>query len=110
MEKKVRPKAVPSKTIRMECGCGHIYVTIGRVDGELFEVFATLGRAGGCGYAQNEAMTRSITLGLRYGIPVDEYIKQLKGIRCPTMGLDEGEAITSCAHAIARAIEKEAEL
>ena len=109
MEKKKRPNEVPSKTIRMECGCGHIYITMGRVDGELFEVFSTLGRAGGCGYAQNEALTRSITLGIRYGIPVSEYIRQLKGISCPNWGIDEGKEVPSCAHAIAIALEKEDE-
>ncbi len=110
MEKKERPIIVPSKTIRVECGCGHLYVTIGRVDGKLFEVFTALGKAGGCGYAQNEALTRAITLGVRYGIPINEYVRQLKDIKCPSMGLDEGEEITSCAHAIAVAIEKEAKL
>ena len=109
MEKKKRPTSVPSNTERIECGCGYLYVTIGRVDGEIFEVFAALGRAGGCGYAQNEALTRSITLGIRYGVPVDDYIKQLKEIRCPNMGLDEGKDILSCAHAIAVALEKEME-
>lgn len=107
MEKKKRPKEVQSRTERVECGCGHIYIIVGRVDGEVFEIFATLGRAGGCGYAQNEALTRSITLGLRYGVPVSEYIRQLKDIKCPNMSLDEGESIHSCAHAIAKVLRTE---
>ncbi len=110
MEKKERPKVVTSKTIRIECGCGHLYVTIGRVDEELFEVFSTLGKAGGCAYAQNEALTRCITMGFRYGVPVGEYTRQLKEIRCPTIGLDEGEQVLSCAHAIAMALEREVDI
>ena len=107
MEKKTRPKQVPSKTTRVECGCGHIYITVGKVDEEIFEVFATLGRAGGCGYAQNEALTRSITLGIRCGVPVSEYVRQLEGIKCPNIGLEEGVSILSCADAIAKVLEME---
>ena len=110
MEKKERPKVVTSKTIRIECGCGHLYVTIGRVDEELFEIFTALGKAGGCACSQNEAVTRCITTGLRYGVPVGEYTRQLKEIRCPTMSIDEGEEILSCAHAIAVALEKEVDI
>lgn len=107
MEKKPRPKGVKSRTIKAECGCGHLYVIIGKVDNELFEIFTLLGKAGGCAYAQNEALTRSISLGLRYGIPVSEYIRQLRDIKCPNPVYVEGEIVFSCAHAIAKLLEKE---
>ena len=101
MEKKKRDKILEGKTVRHKTACGNIYITLNTdKEGSLHEVFATLGKAGGCATCQNEALTRSITLGLRYGVPVGEYAKELSAIQCPNKMLDEGEWILSCAHAI----------
>ncbi len=105
--KKQRPRIVHSNTWKIECGCGHIYVTVGKVDGETFEVFAALGRAGGCAYSQNEALCRSISEGLRRGVPASAYINQLSKIKCPSIGYDNGVQIFSCADAISKALEME---
>lgn len=107
MEKKARPKVTEGKTVRLHTGCGHIYITPARTQGELIEVFATLGKAGGCAHCQLEALTRSISLGLKYGIPVSEYVDELKNIRCPSPIIDEGVEILSCPDAIAKVLEKE---
>jgi len=45
-----------------------------------FEVFVTLGKAGGSAMADAEAMGRLISLALRSGIPLMEIHKQLRGI------------------------------
>lgn len=105
VEKKKRPKVTKGETHKVVTGCGNMYVTPAW-DGEyLIEVFATLGKAGGCAHAQLEAITRSISLGLKYGVPVDEYVRELKGIRCPNLGLDKGEQILSCSDAIAEVLQ-----
>ncbi len=71
------------------------------------EVFASLGKAGTCTSCQLEALTRSITLGLKYGVPVEEFINELKDIQCPNKNLwPEDERTLSCADAIARALEE----
>ncbi|RLI75837.1 hypothetical protein DRP04_13115, partial [Archaeoglobales archaeon] len=86
-------------------GCGSIYVTINE-DGEgLAEVFVKLGRSGGCGASQTEAIGRLVSLALRSGIDPEEIIKQLKGIRCPFTTWHDGVAITSCADAVAKVLE-----
>ena len=111
MEKLKRPKKTEGETIRINSGCGHMYVTITKVNGKIFEVFASLGKGGGCAVAQLEGMTSAITVGLRYGVPVTEYIKQLENIRCvapaldPNPEIDESEPILSCADAIAKALK-----
>lgn len=107
MQKHERPKELSSRTWKIECGCGHIYVTVCKLDDEIFEVFTALGRAGGCAYSQNEALCRSVSAGLRYGVPVSEYIKQLKEIKCPNIGYDNGVRVYSCADAISKALEME---
>ncbi len=111
MEKLKRPKVTEGKTHRFDTGCGHLYVTVNKTNGRIFELFAHLGKAGGCPVSQLEALTRSITTGLRHNVPVEEYIKQLEKICCPSSAWDinsetgEGEQITSCADAIAKALK-----
>ena len=111
IKKKPRPKVTHGPTIRMETGCGHLYVTVNRDnDDELFEVFAHLGKTGGCAACQCEALTRQISIGIRCGVPVEEQIKQLLGIRCPGIsgGSENPETYQmSCPEAIGQAILKE---
>jgi len=84
-----------------------MYIQLNWYHGKLFEVFATLGRGGGCAVCQSEALTRGITLGIKCGIPVPEYARQLKGIRCPNpMPFPKEDAVFSCPDAIARTLEK----
>lgn len=107
MEKKKRPKITKGETHRVTTGCGNLYVTPSwDDDGNLIEVFAVLGRAGSCAKCQLEALTRAISLGLKYGIPVSEYINELRGIICPKTGWDEGVHILSCPDAVAKILEK----
>ena len=107
-EKQKRPKRVQSSTERIETGCGHMYVTVGKNDdGVIIEVFGILGKAGGCAMAQNEALTRSISLGLKRGIPVEDYIEELENIRCASPINDGRKVILSCADAIVFAMGRE---
>ena len=113
INKKPRPKTTSGPTSRMETGCGHLYVTVNRGDdGELFEVFAHLGKAGGCSSCQCEAITRLISLSMRCGVPAEEIIRQLRGLRCANIsGKPEyPEAyLMSCPEAIVQAILREKE-
>ncbi len=104
-----RPKITQGTVTRIETGCGHLYITIGRDNGNIIEVFAQLGKAGGCAKAQGEAITRLLSLELKYGIPIEEMIKELENISCPNHVLDNGEQILSCADAIAKVLKKETE-
>jgi len=106
--KKERPKVLAGPTEEVTTGCGHLYVIMGYdEEGNLLEVLATLGKAGGCAYCQLEALSRSISLGLKYGIPVQDYIKQLKEIECPSRVMwPEDHRILSCADGIAKALER----
>lgn len=107
MEKIKRPKTTTGKCYRIETGCGHLYVTIGNDEKQMIEIFAHLGKAGGCATSQNEGLTRAISLGLKYGVPIKEYIKQLKGIRCPAPVTNDGREILSCADAISKVLQLE---
>jgi len=102
-----RPVATTGKTIRVETGCGYLYVTINEDEMGLCEVFATMGKSGGCAMSQIEGISRLISTALRAGLDIEAIIKQLKGIRCPSpkMGKD-GSVVLSCADGIAHAIEE----
>jgi len=101
-----RPVVMRGVTRKMEVGCGNLYITMNEDEQGLFEVFARLGKAGGCADAQLEAIGRLISLCLRSGIEPKDIIKQLKGIRCPNPLLSRGGTILSCPDAIAKALEE----
>jgi ribonucleoside-diphosphate reductase alpha chain len=101
-----RSKVTTGVTERVTTGCGYIYVTVNSDEQGIFEVFSHLGKAGGCASAQLEATCRLISLALRAGIDVASVVRQLRGIRCPSIAWEEGKSILSCADAIASVLEK----
>ena len=71
--KRSRPDKLRGTTIRKETPLGVMFVNITEDDkGQPFEVFLTLGKAGGSAMADAEAMGRLISLALRSGIPLME--------------------------------------
>src|SRR5256885_1466098 len=94
-------------TRRIETPLGTMYVTITEDDrGQPFEVFISLGKAGGALMADVEAVGRLISLGLRSGIPMREIYRQLRGISSDrAVGLGPNKVL-SVPDAIGIAIEK----
>ena len=101
-----RPEETEGRTKRVNTGCGHMYITVNFDERGICEVFSTLGKAGGCATAQLEATCRLISLALRSGLDVASIVKQLRGIRCPSIAWEEGKAVLSCADAIASVLER----
>ncbi len=103
--KKERPRALTGATYQMETGCGPLYITINEDSNGLFELFTTMGKAGGCAASQCEAIGRLVSLAWRSGVQARQAIKQMIGITChKPAGFGENR-ITSCADAVAKAIE-----
>jgi ribonucleoside-diphosphate reductase alpha chain len=102
-----RPTVTTGHTMRMNTGCGNLYVTINEdKDGQPFELFNHMGKAGGCAASQNEAIGRLISYALRCGASMEPLIKQLKGISCHRPAWGEDGKISSCSDAIGKALEK----
>ncbi|MEM1751171.1 MAG: vitamin B12-dependent ribonucleotide reductase [Archaeoglobaceae archaeon] len=106
IEPRPRPRVTEGRTIETKTGCGSLYVTINEDSEGIAEVFVQLGKSGGCSASQTEAIGRLLSVALRSWINPEVLIKQLKGIRCPSIGFDNGEIITSCADGVAKVLEK----
>ncbi len=103
--KRDRPRALTGSTYQMETGCGPLYVTINEDEAGLFELFTTMGKAGGCAASQCEAIGRLVSLAWRSGVQARQAVKQMIGITChKPAGFGENR-ITSCADAVAKAIQ-----
>jgi len=101
-----RPERTYGVTQRSSTGCGKIYVTINRDELGICEVFAQMGKGGGCANSQIEATGRLISLALRSGVKVESILKQLMGIRCPSPVWQNGQMTLSCSDAIAKVLNE----
>lgn len=107
IEPRPRPEVTTGTTSRVQTGCGNLYVTVNDdSEGNPFEVFTQMGKAGGCAASQLEAVGRLVSLALRSGIDAKTVSEQLRGIRCPVPSWDKGTRIFSCADAVSRVLEK----
>ncbi|QXE89798.1 TSCPD domain-containing protein [Geomonas subterranea] len=104
MKKKARPGSLPSVTFQKETHCGRIYVTV-TMDpkGKPFEIFVRFGKAGHCGAAVFDGLTRILSYALRSGLDAREAVKALGGIGC-YYGKD------TCMNAVSEALREVVEL
>jgi len=104
-----RGRVTSGKTFKFRMGCGTLFATVNRDEKGLCEVFANLGKAGGCA-SQSEATCRTLSTALRSGVDPRQLIEQLRGIRClsTVRAKKNGDDVNvlSCPDAIAKAVEE----
>jgi ribonucleoside-diphosphate reductase alpha chain len=103
--KRERPRVLKGWTYQMQTGCGPLYVTINEDSTGLFELFTTMGKAGGCAASQSEAIGRMVSLAWRSGLQAKQIIRQLQGISCHSPSGFGENRVLSCADAVAKAIQ-----
>ena len=102
-----RPEVLSGKTYRMKTGYGNLYITVNSDEkGDPFEVFATIGKSGGFFQEQSEAITRLISLAFRSGIPPEEVIDDLSGIRGPMPIFTDKGTVLSLPDAIGKVLQE----
>ncbi|HRP07578.1 MAG TPA: response regulator SirA, partial [Gemmatimonadales bacterium] len=106
-QKRSRPELLKGSTRRLQTPLGDLYVTITEDDkGQPFEIFMSLGKAGGALMADVEAIGRLISLALRSGIPAKAIYRQLRGISSDrAIGLGPNKVL-SVPDAVGIALEK----
>jgi ribonucleoside-diphosphate reductase alpha chain len=103
---RARKDVIHGSTRKVRTGCGNLYVTVNEdEEGNLFEIFNQIGKAGGCAASQSEAIGRLVSLALRTGVEPEDIVRQLKGISCHTPVWYQEGKILSCADAVAKALE-----
>jgi ribonucleoside-diphosphate reductase alpha chain len=102
-----RPELLRGSTRRVETPLGTMYVTLTEDDkGQPFEVFMSLGKAGGALMADVEAIGRLISLALKSGIPVDAIHRQLRGISSDRVSGLGPNKVMSVPDAVGIALER----
>lgn len=118
LSKRVRPSSLTGKNTRIQTGHSHMYVTVNADPDDpskIFEVFAQVSKPNGnsedgleqqCERVWVEALCRMISTALRYGVPQQALIDQLKNLECVKARDSElGMWIKSPADGIARVME-----
>jgi len=104
-----RARVTAGRTSKFRMGCGTLFVTVNKDEKGICEVFANLGKAGGCP-SQSEATCRAVSAALRCGVEPKVMIDQLSGIRCLSTAVarkaNKGVDVLSCPDAIAQALEE----
>ena len=101
-----RPVTVSGVTERVRTGHGTMFVTVNFDEsGDPFELFTTLGKAGGCDSAQLDAISRMVSLALRSGVDPDEILDNLRGITC-CPAWDGGTLVRSAPDGAALALSR----
>ena len=99
-----RPTILQGVTEKIKTGYGNLYVTVNVRDGKPFEVFAHIGKSGYTTMADTEAICRLISLALRSHVPVEQIIRQLRGIGGSSQVFSGGARVTSIPDAIAQVL------
>ena len=113
-EKAKRVKARPGfmmfgKTIKDTTPWGSIYVTLNLDGKDPFEIFVNVGKSGSEMKAMTEALSRVISIGLRSGCSLEDFIDTLKGLSGKEYWMlkcDENYVVRSVPDAIALLLEK----
>ncbi len=107
---KARSTIMSGQTTRYRLGSGNVYITINvDKDNEPYEIFTTIGKAGGRDFAMAEGLSRMISLYLRQGGDPKKVVKNLEHISCGDAQWNDGTMITSVCDAIAKTLKPHTE-
>jgi ribonucleoside-diphosphate reductase alpha chain len=99
-----RPEVLIGATMKVQSGCGKLWVTINPYKGRPWEVFASSGSDGGC-TSNIQEIARLSSLLFRESVDVEKVLDQLRSVKC-AHAIASKCGVKSCSDAIAKQIEK----
>ena len=108
---KTRPDTLEGKTLKAKTDCGSFFLTLNKLDGELFEVRAELGKGGNCVKNLLHLVAVLYSVLLQSDIDKKELIKIINkhcnGVACGNSFPIDGTMYKSCVDWAAQQILKE---
>ena len=108
---KKRPETLEGKTLKASTDCGSFFLTLNKLDGELFEVRAELGKSGNCVKNLLHLVAVLYSVLLQSDIEKEELIKIIKknceGVSCGNAFPINGTMYKSCVDWAAQQILRE---
>jgi len=98
-------RVLPSTRYKVQSGCGELYIHVAEDNEKIREVFVECGGSGGCA-ANNNAIGRLISLGLKHNVPIAAIIRQLKKVKCDACIRNSNAEGKSCADIIGKVLEE----
>jgi adenosylcobalamin-dependent ribonucleoside-diphosphate reductase len=84
------PKMRPSKTLSFQVGDAEGYLTAGEYPSDgLGEIFVKLGKQGSTLSGVMDAFAIAVSVGLQYGVPLEEYVKKFTNMRFEPAGMTD---------------------
>lgn len=84
-------------TVYADNGDADIYITVGFYDNKLpGELFISIGKAGSSLRGALDSWARMVSIGLQWGVPVDDIVDKFKSIAFEPSGPTSNEAIPRC--------------
>lgn len=75
-----RPRVLGGKTHKIRTAHGSLYITVNKMNGRVYEVFANGGKNGSEDSVNIEALTRAMSISLQSGTPIDAIVETLIGL------------------------------
>jgi ribonucleoside-diphosphate reductase alpha chain len=108
---KTRPESLEGKTLKAKTDCGSFFLTLNKLDGELFEVRAELGKGGNCVKNLLHLVAVLYSVLLQSDIEKKELTKIIRkhceGVSCGNAFPIEGVVYKSCVDWMAQQLLKE---
>jgi ribonucleotide reductase alpha subunit len=84
------PKMRPSQTLSFQVGDAEGYLTAGEYPSDgLGEIFVKLGKQGSTLSGVMDAFAIAVSVGLQYGVPLEEYVKKFTNMRFEPAGMTD---------------------
>ena len=99
-----RPKILQGVTTAIETGSGRVHITVNEHEGQVYETFVMLGKAGSEERALTEALGRVISKSVQGGVPLEELARALRGISSESIYGFGPNRVLSVADAVGRVL------